>query len=252
MSEVVGAARDPAPVITGVDEQVESDVVRPDLVHPVHELLWNERGASTASVGPRVWSLTSRIGLWVPAGTAHTVVLPAGTWYRAARFSTWATPRTADWSRPFAVEVTPLLRLLLVRLAETDLSAQSRALNEAMVIDLLRPSTHEVAVHLPESDLLAPLVAAVRAHPDDRHTLEAWARRLGVSGRTVGRALAAETGLGFTDWVTAVRVQHAIGLIVAGELLDDVAADVGYRSASAFGAAFRRATGLTPGAFRPE
>jgi AraC-like DNA-binding protein len=121
-----------------------------------------------------------------------------------------------------------------------------------MVIDLLAPSEHESAVHLPDSHLLAPLVAAVVAHPGDRHALEEWAARLGVSSRTVGRALRAQTGLGFTDWVASVRMQRAIELIVAGEQLDDVAAEVGYRSPSAFGVAFRRATGLTPGAFRAQ
>lgn len=247
-----GAARDPAPVITAVDEHVERDTQRSGLTNEDHSLLWNERGAATASVGPRTWSITSRVGLWVPAGAVHGLRLPAGTWHHAARFSVWATPRTPRWLLPFAVEVTPLLRLLLVRLSDTGLSPQSRALTEQMVLDLLRPSEHEVAVDLPVSALLAPLVEAVLADPAARHTLEGWARRLGVSTRTVGRSLHAETGLGFTEWVASVRMQRAVGLIAGGEPIEDVAVDVGYRSASAFGAAFKRATGLTPGAFRPE
>ncbi|MCL3861160.1 AraC family transcriptional regulator [Actinotalea sp. K2] len=245
-------SEDRAVVITGIDERVEVETNRTGLSHPAHELLWNERGASTASVGPRVWTVTARIGLWVPAGTVHSVRLPAGTWYRAARFSVWATPKTPQWLRPFGVEITELLRLLLVRLSDTGLSPQSRSLNEQMVIDLLRPSEHEVAVHLPDAAVLLPMVEAVTARPADRHSLEEWAARLGVSGRTVGRTLRAHTGLGFTDWVASVRMQRAIELIVAGERLDDVAAEVGYRSPSAFGAAFKRASGLTPGAFRPD
>ncbi len=245
-------AKEPAVVITGIDERVESETIRTDLVRDVHELLWNERGASTASIGPRIWTVTARIGLWVPASTTHSVRLPAGTWYRAARFSIWATPKTPQWLRPFGVEITELLRLLLLRLSDADLSPQARSLNEQMVIDLLRPSEHEIAVHVPDAALLAPMVAAVVDRPADRHSLEGWAARLGVSSRTIGRALRAQTGLGFTDWVASVRMQRAIALIVAGERLDDVAADVGYRSASAFGVAFKRATGLTPGAFRPE
>lgn len=245
-------AKEPAVVITGIDERVESETIRTDLVHDAHELLWNEAGASTASIGPRIWTVTARIGLWVPASTAHSVRLPAGTWYRAARFSIWATPKTPQWLRPFGVEITELLRLLLLRLSDAGLSPQARSLNEQMIIDLLRPSEHEVAVHLPDSALLAPMVAAVVERPADRHSLEEWAARLGVSTRTIGRALTAQTGLGFTDWVASVRVQRAVSLIVAGERLEDVAADVGYRSPSAFGVAFKRATGLTPGAFRPE
>ncbi|MFE9461334.1 AraC family transcriptional regulator [Streptomyces californicus] len=218
--------------------------------HPFHELLWNERGASTAVVGERVWTITPALGLWMPAGTLHAGAANAGTWLRAGFFGFGATASISD--TPVTVEITPLLRLLLERLAEPGLAPASRAVTEALVLDVLAPSPRELLVRVPTCELLRPIVEAVREDPADQRTLTDWASALGVSARTVTRAFTAETGAGFARWVSAVRAQHAIGLLARGRDVESVAERVGYRSASAFGAAFRRTTGLTPGRFRPE
>lgn len=90
----------------------------------------------------------------------------------------------------------------------------------------------------------------MRRNPGDGRTLSRWAAELGVSARTLTRAFNAETGTSFARWVAGVRAQHAVELLSRGWAVEIVAEEVGYRSASAFGAAFRRTTGLTPGAFR--
>jgi AraC-like DNA-binding protein len=153
-------------------------------------------------------------------------------------------------STPVAVEITPLLRLLLERLAETGLSSRSREVTEAMVLDVLTPSSRELLVQMPVSDLLRPIADVVRRDPGDQRTLAGWASQLGVSARTITRAFKAETGTSVARWVAAVRAQHAVELLGRGLEIDVVAERVGYRSASAFGVAFRRTTGMTPGAFR--
>ncbi|HEY0214823.1 MAG TPA: AraC family transcriptional regulator [Cellulomonas sp.] len=235
-------------VIRGMLEPLDRDTRWGLHSHPTHELLWNERGVSTATVGTRTWSITPRHGLWIPAGTLHTGSAPAGTWYRTAQFGPHAVPSIAD--APVAVEVTPLLRLLLERLDDPVLAPGSRSVTETMVLDVLAPAPHELLVQVPEAPLLGRVVAAVLADPGDRRTLGAWAAELGVSPRTLTRAFRQETGHGFTGWVASVRANRAMGLLMEGAEPGDVAAATGYASVSAFGAAFRRVTGLTPGAVR--
>ncbi|MFH9268540.1 AraC family transcriptional regulator [Streptomyces sp. NPDC017546] len=237
-------------VIAGYDEVVTHDTLWDAHSHPFHELLWNERGASTAVVGSRIWTITPTLGLWMPAGTLHTGSATAGTWFRASFFGFRTTASIS--ATPVAVEITPLLRLLLERLGDPGLPAASRTATEALVLDVLVPSPRELLVRIPVSGLLRPIADAVREDPADRRTLADWASALGVSARTIARAFTAETGTSFVRWVAAVRAQHAIGLLTRGWDVEAVAEQVGYRSASAFGAAFRRTTGLTPGAFRPE
>jgi len=237
-------------VIAGFDELVDTDTCWSEHSHPTHELLWNERGASSVTVGPRTWTITPLLGLWVPAGVVHTGLAPAGTWYRTSHFGVRTVASISDG--PVAVTITPLLRLLLQRLGEEGLSDGSRGVTEAMVLDVLRPADRELIVHVPSAQLLRPIVDAVRADPGDPRTLEVWARELGVSTRTLSRAFRAETGQGYSAWLSAVRTHRAIALLARGEDLADVADELGYASVSAFGAAFRRVTGATPTSFRPR
>ncbi|MBM9467635.1 helix-turn-helix transcriptional regulator [Nakamurella leprariae] len=235
-------------LIQGHQELIERDTIWDEHSHPVHELLWNERGASSATVGSRIWTITPTLGLWMPAGTLHSGAMTAGTWFRSAFFAIRSTTTIAD--TPVPVEITPLLRLLLARLGEPGLADPSRAATETLVLDVLTPSRHELSVHLPTAALVRPIVDAVRADPGDGRGLADWAGELRVSPRTLTRAFCAETGSGFARWVATVRAQHAVALLAGGWTVEDVAEQVGYRSASAFGAAFRRTVGLTPGAFR--
>lgn len=237
-------------VIAAFDELVERDTRWAEHSHPTHELLWNERGASQVTVGPRTWTITPTVGLWMPAGVVHAGTAPSGTWYRTTHVEIGVGEAVAD--APAAVEITPLLRLLLERLADASLAARSREITEALVLDVLAPSERELSVHLPRSSLLAPIVQAVMSRPGEAGSLAAWADRLGVSTRTISRAFRAETGLGFARWVATVRAQRAMLLLSRGERIEDVADELGYGSMSAFGAAFRRTTGFTPSAFRCE
>lgn len=188
--------------------------------------------------------------MWIPAGVMHSGVTPAGTVHYAAQFSIETVPAIAEV--PVAVEVGPLLAMLLERLCLDDLTPGSRSVTEAMVLDLLEPASHEIALRVPSSSLLQPVVAALLADPADVTTLGEWASRLGVSSRTLARAFVDETGLGFSRWVAILRVQRAIVLLCRNERIDDVARCVGFHSHSAFGAAFRRVTGVSPGAYRGQ
>jgi AraC-like DNA-binding protein len=232
-----------------MDELVSRDTVWEAHAHPTHELLWNLRGASSATTGTRTWTITPAVGLWIPAGFAHSGHVPAGTWYRAAQFSTDAVSPLAPG--PTAVEITPLLTLLLDRLADPSLGDRSRDLTEQLVLDVLAPSPHEMFVQMPRSDLLRPIATALADDPADPRTLSAWAELLDVSPRTITRAFRAETGLSFARWQAALRAQRAVLLLARGASVEATAESVGYRSASAFGVAFRRTTGRTPGQFQP-
>ncbi len=237
-------------VISGMLESITRDTVWAEHSHPTHELVWTTRGASSVSVGAKRWTIAPAVGLWIPAGVLHSGLTPAGTLHYAAQFSIATVPAIADV--PVAVDVDPLLSMLLERLCSDDLTASSRAVTEAMVLDVLAPSPHEIALSLPTSPLLQPIVDRLEADPSDTTTLTTWAARLGVSSRTLARAFATETGLGFTRWVSTLRVQRAIPLLCRGERIEDVAWCVGFHSQSAFGSAFRRVTGMSPGQYRSQ
>jgi AraC-like DNA-binding protein len=106
-----------------------------------------------------------------------------------------------------------------------------------------------IEVRLPAAPTARRVAEALRADPADRRTLREWGREVGASERTLARGFAAGTGLPFGRWRTRLRMQAALSLLAAGQPVSRAAARVGYDTASAFVAAFRRETGQTPGAF---
>ncbi|WP_255372537.1 AraC family transcriptional regulator [Corynebacterium sp. CNJ-954] len=234
----------------GWDEVFVRDTVWGEHSHPTHELLWHDYGSGAVSVGQRVWTIAGGVALWIPAGLVHTGRAHAGSRQRTVHF-TVDTPALGE--DPVTVELTPLLGLLIDRLGTTGLGGRSRELTERMILDVITPSERELVLSMPTSELLGPIVERMRDCPADQTTLSVWATRLGVSTKTITRTFEAETGLGFSRWIAMARMKHAVVLLGAGDEIAEVAEQVGYRSASAFITAFRRATGLTPGQFRsPE
>jgi AraC-like DNA-binding protein len=76
------------------------------------------------------------------------------------------------------------------------------------------------------------------------------ARQVGASSRTLQRVFLDEAGIGFSEWRQRARLTHAAGLLESVRPITEVSLAVGYTSHSAFTAAFRRAFGRTPAAFR--
>ncbi|GEB22794.1 MAG: helix-turn-helix domain-containing protein [Brevibacterium aurantiacum] len=235
--------------IIGSQEAMEHETYWSEHSHPTHELLWREAGVGTVTIDQRTWTITPPLGMWIPAGVRHSGWTPAGVVVYAAQFSL-DNPLVSD--RPTAIAITPLLRLLLDRLQHTDPGTSSYSLTEAMILDVMTPADNELLLHMPSNPLIAPIANAIIEGPADASSLQDWARKLGISGRTITRAFEAETGLGFGRWATTARVQHAVSMISLGGEVDEAAAGVGYRSVSAFTTAFKRITGTTPGQFRPS
>lgn len=233
--------------IFGHDERLRRETFWSEHSHPTHELIWPENGTGLVAIGPRTWTITASIGMWVPAGMLHSGQVSAGARLRTAHFVVDTQGLT---SRPASVAITPLLRLLLERLIVEGLTPESHRITEAMILDVITPAADELLLHVPQNPLLAPVVRAARDNPADIGTLESWAGRLGVSSRTVTRAFESETGLSFSRWVATARAQRAVALLGGGHDIDDVARHVGFRSTSAFTTAFRRLTGTTPGRYR--
>jgi AraC-like DNA-binding protein len=104
-------------------------------------------------------------------------------------------------------------------------------------------------VRFPDDQIAGPVARALRENPADQRTAADWGRAVGASERTLARAFVTETGLPFGRWRTLLRMQAALPLLAAGEAAGRVAHRVGYEAPSAFTAAFRRETGVTPAAY---
>jgi AraC-like DNA-binding protein/quercetin dioxygenase-like cupin family protein len=216
--------------------------------HPDHQLAWAASGVLTVRTTSATWVLPPTRALWIPAGLRHET-LSAGT----------ATMRTAyirpdlcpvSWPDFTPVAASPLLGELIGYLERPDLDGDRRAHAETMLVDLLQPAEMTtIDVRKPADDRARQVADALAADPADNRTLADWGRQVGASERTLARAFAAGTGLPFGRWRGLLRLQAAIAALAAGEPVGNVARRVGYESASAFVAAFRRETGVTPATY---
>jgi AraC-like DNA-binding protein len=153
------------------------------------------------------------------------------------------------WTAPTPVGALGLVGHLVDHLIETPVSPH-RGRVEQVLFDLLEPLP-AVAVRLPrlDDDRARRVADALATNPADDRTLDEWGRFVGASGRTLARAIRADSGMGFAEWRTHVRIAHAAQRLAEGARVGRIARDVGYATPSAFVAAFRRVVGTSPGAY---
>lgn len=221
--------------------------------HAKHELLWGVRGDLSVTVDNRIHALPATFGLWVPAGVQHRVQAAAGTSFHCTYIDT-SLPLKLPADRVVPVGITVLAAELLGRLASgAALSADDRALVEAVVVRTLEPLPQAPGdLALPSDDRAARVAEGILADPADASTLAEWSLRVNGSVRTLSRLFVQETGMSFAEWRLQARIRAATALLAEGVPVGVVARRVGYRTASAFVAAFRRETGYPPGVFMRE
>jgi AraC-like DNA-binding protein len=214
-------------------------------VHEDHQLAWASSGVLTVRSGDEAWVLPPTRALWIPAGVRHETLSGGVATMRTAYVR--PTSCSIEWTVCTPVEVSPLVAELLSHLENSDLETSGRSHAEVLLVDLLVPAaTLSFRVRLPSDDRALRVAEMLIDNPADGRTLAAWGAYVGASSRTLARNFMAETGLPFARWRSLVRLQFAMESLGSNEQVGEVARKVGYESASAFVAAFRRETGITP------
>lgn len=216
--------------------------------HAKHQLAWAPRGVITVETDSATFVLPPTRALWIPARTRHEVRAGGDVEMQAL----YIRPQGCRirWKQATAVAISPLTAELIGYLADRRLPRVRQLNAEAVLLDLLEPvRIATIEVRLPPAAPARIVADALMARPSDRSTLARWGRRVGASERTLARSFLAGCGMSFGRWRTLARLQSALPLLGAGAPVAAVAREVGYDTASAFVAAFRRETGVTPAAY---
>jgi AraC-like DNA-binding protein len=216
--------------------------------HHEHQLAWSPEGVLVVRTRAGSYVLPPTRALWIPAGTSHETRASGAAVLRSVYVRTKECP--IAWDSPTPVGVSSLLRELIPHLEDASLTGVQRRHAEAVLFDLLAPLTvATVDFRLPADERASRVAEGLLADPGDNRTLHAWGRHVGASSRTLARVFVSETGLSFGRWRTLVRLQAALLQLAEGRPVGVVANRVGYRTPSAFVAAFRAQTGVTPGRY---
>jgi AraC-like DNA-binding protein len=202
-----------------------------------------------------------------------TVTTPHGTWVVPPQRAVWVPPRIDHESRMSGrvqmrtlylrrdvaralparccvVSVSPLLRELILAATAMPVLYNQRGRDGrimALILDELGVASDlPLSLPRPRDRRLARVCDAMLELPADERSLEEWARTVGASARTLARLFRRDTGMSFAAWRQQARLLESLRRLAGGEPVTKVALDCGYRSASAFGAMFRRALGVAP------
>lgn len=216
-----------------------------------HRLVWAEAGVMIVRTPDGVWTTPTASAVWVPAGVRHELEMCGHTALRMLYVRTSIAKEMPKSCR--VVEVSPLLRQVITRIAAV--SALDRrvdwqaALARLVVFEVLQGASAPRELVWPDDPRAARIANLLQSAPGNRRSLQRLCKGQGVGPRTVQRLFPAQTGLTFEKWRSRLRLLHATRLLAEGRKVSDVADSCGYLSVSAFVAAFRQITGVTPGQF---
>ncbi len=120
---------------------------------------------------------------------------------------------------------------------------------EVMVEQIHRLESDSFSVPVSEHPALIQVLRQLAEKPESVLSLEDWAEKVNVSGRTLSRMFKAETGMSFVQYRQQVRLCSALRYLAQGRSVANVAMDVGFTSQSAFIRLFRQTFGKTPGEY---
>lgn len=212
------------------------------------QLIYAGSGVMRVETKEGCWVVPPVRGVWIPANTAHRVIMLGPVKMRTLYIRPDALPRSPDYC--CLLEVSPLLRELILALLDEPLAYERTGRGgriTALILCELRflkvPALH---LPMPGEQRLHRLCQAIIANPESRNTLETLAEQQATSSRTLARQFQHETGMSFRQWRQQARLVEALGHLANHVPVALIAEKLGYRSASAFTAMFRRTLGSEP------
>jgi AraC-like DNA-binding protein/quercetin dioxygenase-like cupin family protein len=220
--------------------------------HASHQLLFAATGAMTVTGDRTTWMIPPGRAVLIPAGVLHSIRMWGDVAMRSLYFPPGPAARAFDLDASRVISVSPLLRELILRVAELmalDSRVESESRLMAVLMDELAGS-HVEPMLLPLPVDARALAAAhdILANPAGETATDDVARRSGLSTRTLERLFRAETGMTFGLWRQKARLLESLRLLAQGGSVTEAALESGYSSVSAYIAAFKQTFGCTPGA----
>ncbi len=216
--------------------------------HVWGQLIYCASGVMTVWTEEGSWVAPPHWGIWVPAGVAHQIRFVGACALRTL----YLRPDLAAGlpERCGVIGVSPLLRELVLRATEIGMldtrDGHQAALARVIQGELVRRDVEPL-------ELLAPSSPAARKAADllseGAVTVADAARAVGLSTRALERRFLAETGLPIARWSRQARLLQALRRLAGGASVKAAAHAAGYRTDSAFVAAFRESFGVTPGRY---
>ena len=210
--------------------------------------MFSHSGVGTCEAEGSLWLVPPGCALFLPGGVSHRVAV-AG---KIEGYAVFIEPTAACGlpARCSTLHVTPFLRELIVRCAQFPADyppgGSESHVTALLLAEIAAAPLGGLHLPMPAHPRLRAILQGMLTNPADRGTAESWARRGGLSERTLARVIAAETGMSFGRWRQQLHLLLALQWMGGGATVQQVAADLGYRGVGSFITMFRKALGTSP------
>jgi AraC-like DNA-binding protein len=217
----------------------------PDHRHRKGQLVFALGGGVTCRVPSGLWMVPAHCAVWIPGGMRHSNLATAN----ARLFFVYIEPEVVDLpDRCCTLSISPLLRELIVELSDqvADDDEREDLLTRVLLRELPRMAAQRLHLPLSPEPRLKRIASRLAEDPSDRSTLAEWANRVALSESSLARLIIKETGLTFGRWRQQLHLIVAIRELASGASVQQVSADLGYESVTAFITMFKKALGKPP------
>lgn len=215
--------------------------------HPEGQLVGAVKGLLTIGTDDNVGVVPAIHAVWIPPHCVH--------WTRSHGamdgWTVYVDERACVTLPPVAcrIRTSALLREAIFRAARWSTGPRTAAddrIAGVILDEIASLPTESFGLPLPDDPRLLRVAKALVDDPSDQRGVGYWASVASVSERTLGRGFVAETGFHFNAWRQRARLLKALEMLADDVPVNAIALDLGYATASAFIALFRRVFGETP------
>ncbi|MFK3978711.1 helix-turn-helix domain-containing protein [Shewanella vesiculosa] len=216
--------------------------------HDEAQLLLVVRGLVTFDINNSRWLVPPRHAIWIPPLTHHSMSSVGEVDLHCIYFD----PEKAHikLNECCILSVDPLLRELIVKMATLPTHIQAKDVHTRLVQTMLDQISiapqGKMQLPLPVSPNLRFIAESIINNPSERLTIPEWAKRSGMSERTLQRTIMNETGMSFGHWRRQIHLLLALKQLAERKSVHSIAYSLGYETPSAFIDMFRKILGCSP------
>jgi AraC-like DNA-binding protein len=216
--------------------------------HTRGQLVHAASGVMSVDTEHGTWVVPPDRAVWVPPGTLHSTRMSGDVAMRTL----YIRKRECESlpQRCCVINVTPLLRELILRAVELPMrydeaGAAGRVMQ--LILDEME-AAYQLPLHLPlaRDARVVKVCEALSANPADPRSLAEFGNAFGASERNLARLFVRETGMSFAAWRQQARLIAALEQLAQRVPIGRIAEALGYESASAFTAMFKKSFGVAP------
>src|SRR5690349_10549748 len=204
----------------------------PPHMHQESQLVYAAAGTMQVTTPKGRWLVPPDRAVWVPARLGHAIDVLADIEMRMLYFDLAWLKREGHGkklAKEFVVRVSPLLHHTILALFDDRNDPERTALLVRLaMMELERAEDSATFIPVPQEPRCRRAADIVLADPTADHEIEALAREVGTSVRTLSRLFSAETQLSFKSWCQRARIAAAIErLSTDGVPVKQLASDLG-------------------------